>query len=872
MIGSRLGNYEIEARLGAGGMGVVYLAQDLTLGRRVALKLIGDKQAGKPRARARLLEEARAASSLSHPNVCTIYEVGELDGQSFIAMEYVEGRPLSEQIPDSGLPLEQILRYGAQIADGLAHAHDRGIIHRDLKSDNIVITPDGRAKILDFGLADVRQTLGEDEGDGAPVKATVSMSVRVVGTLHYMSPEALRGERADERSDVWSLGIILYEIAAGRCPFEGQTGYDIASATLRQSAPPLPKHVPPGLRSVISNCLAKEPGQRYQRAGEVRAALHAIQSSDSDIPPLTPALVDSPRRWVWAAPLLLAIIAAAVVLGYFARSDDEGGLIESLASRGRLELLLAPDGRISEPALSPDGSMLAYVGESGERRDLFVRRVAGGSPVRLTDDEAVESGPAFSPDGEQIAFGRRRAGMEEICLTPTLGGEIVPLVPGATEPTWSPEGTRLAFIRLEPGEAVALAIIDLDGSGLTTLLHGDADYPFLMGPAWSPDGSQIAVVRGRGGIAREVWLIPTRGGAPTLLTNDPVAVFSDEPVFTPDGRSVVHVSNRAGATNLWAKTVGDERPAVRLTTGAGRDVGPSVARSGAITFLNARFRTALSVFDLERGVSSNLLTHSRFIWAPTFSPDGKTIAFSRGDVDGAWSIWTVSSEGRDARRVSSGELPQIYPRFTPDGESLIYFTWSDERPDRVWLVPRVGGPPSPLTPERDGDDAYADVSPDGSRLAFTRTEGGESHVWVAPIAGGEPRKLTESVSALPHWSPDGQWIAFTKDRTMSGGIFAIRADGSDERRLTEVGGWPAWWPDGKRVGFLALGEDGSQQIRVVSLDGGPIVSLAEVRFEGSNHPFDVSPDGKRLVYSNTVPISQEIWLLRPAGANPSPAK
>ena len=289
--GDRLGPYEIVAFIGAGGMGEVWRARDTRLEREVALKVLPAKTVADPTARARLLREARLASQLNHPNVCTIHEVGETDGRAYIAMELVEGRSLASMLAGGGLPAEQVLKLGLQLADALAHAHERGVVHRDLKSGNVNVTLEGRVKVLDFGLA--RRLASE----GAAVATTLTQASlteagAIVGTLAYMAPEQLRGEGADARSDVWALGVVLYEMAAGRRPFLGDTGYQLSSAILSQPPAPLPAAVPAPLAAAIGRCLAKAPAQRYQRGGEVRAALEAVASGET--PPPWPAL----RAWV----------------------------------------------------------------------------------------------------------------------------------------------------------------------------------------------------------------------------------------------------------------------------------------------------------------------------------------------------------------------------------------------------------------------------------------------------------------------------------------------------------------------------------------------------------------------------------------------
>jgi len=315
-LGARFGTYEILARVGAGGMGEVWRARDTRLDREVALKVLPAATLTDDTARARLLREARMASRLNHPHVCTIHEVGEAEGQAFIAMELVEGQSLAARLSGGALPLEQVLLYGQQVADALAHAHEKGVVHRDLKCANVVLTAEGRAKVLDFGLA--KRLAGEDLSEATTAEHdTLTSPGTLAGTLAYMAPEQLRGKPADARSDIWALGVMLYEMATGRRPFQGSTGFALSSAILNEPPPPLPSTMPGELRSVVERCLAKEPGQRYQRAGEVRAALETVRSGGTLPLPRPAAPAPSRRFWLAAAAalLLLAVVLALDVGG-----------------------------------------------------------------------------------------------------------------------------------------------------------------------------------------------------------------------------------------------------------------------------------------------------------------------------------------------------------------------------------------------------------------------------------------------------------------------------------------------------------------------------------------------------------------------------
>ena len=862
MIGQILGHFRITARLGSGGMGVVYRAFDEKLQRTVAIKVVGSEAATPAADRHRIVEEARAASGLNHPNICTVYETGDIDGHAFIAMEFIEGRPLSEMVPDGGLPLEAVVRYGAQIADALAHAHSRGVIHRDLKTPNVVVTPDGRAKVLDFGLA---RRIPSDIASTVTRSSDAVASGNLAGTLSYMAPEVLLGQQGDERSDIWALGVMLFEMATGDMPFKGRNDFDLTAAILRAPAQPLPPHVPAIVRGVIQRCLAKDPAQRYQFAGEARAALEAIQSSDmaSIVSAAAAPAVLRPRR---SARTTAAAIAGVVILSgaaawWYVR--DPRSPWERVATAGRLTLAVAADRPTFDPAISPDGKMLVYgVEDADGATDLFVRRVAGGALVRLTADDAREGEPKFSPDGEWVAFSRResRAGAPEIRIVPALGGDPIATIPEATSPAWMPDGKRLAFLRLRPDGSADLVSAALDGSGARVLLAADSTYPFLRNPSWSPDGSEIAIVRGTGGIAGEVWIVPAAGGEPWRAFTDPPEVFSHSPVYTADGAGLVHSSNRGGATNIWLYPRRSGTP-VRLTAGPGPDTSPSVAADGTISFVNSRWRNSLDVHSLTGAPPRTLTTHAPFLWGPAFSRDGQEVAFSRAEVDGSWHIWAMPVQGGPPRRLTSGAAGEVYPRFTRDGAGILFHTWGTPR--RIGRIGRDGGAPQFLS-FGPASDAFPDMSPDGRSIAFTRTDREAERVYLAPAGGGEPRLLSPSSGTVPRWSPDGHWVAFAANRGYGGGIFLIRADGTGERRLTEAGGWPVWHPDGRQLSFIAIARSGDQEIHTVRIEGGgPPTLLTNIGFNGVNHPFDISPDGSLIVTSNSTHVSDEIWLMEP---------
>jgi eukaryotic-like serine/threonine-protein kinase len=863
MVGKLVAHYVVLEQAGAGGMGVVYRARDEKLQRDVALKVPPEGKALTDALRAKWLAEARAASTLNHPNICTIYEVGECEGQPYIAMEYLAGATLNERIPDEGLPAETVLEFGAMVASALEHAHSHGVLHRDLKSANVRLTGSGQLKVLDFGLAiSFRET--ELEGD---TKSDVTDSAGVSGTLAYLAPEVLSGENVDVRSDIWALGVLLYEMASGTHPFRGRTSFELSSMIMREAPRALPVHVPPGLRAIILHCLAKQPEQRYQRASEVKAALEALHSNGGAVAAaaagplggMAPRTGRINKRHLWLAGGMLAAAAAVVYFAPWARPR-----VAATGPGEKLRLLLSTETDIAGPAISPDGKMLAYVERGENSDDLYVSRVAaaGGERVKLTKDISRKGEPAFSPDGEKIAFARKVAGepANEVCTIAAFGGEIVAVARGGSMPTWAPEGSRLAFVLRKEGEPEELAISTVDGRETRTILAGDAIYPFLGRPAWSPDGKWIAVARSRGGDSREIWMVPVSGKNATQLTHGSAGVASDTPVFSADGRGVVYRSNQGGAWNLWYQDLNGSG-ARQLTTGPGPDSWPSVARDGTIAFLNSRRRAVLVLYELATGQSKPILSDTAIFWAPAFSPDGAEVTYTRGEPDGSWHLWSVGRAGGTARQLTFGKVPEVYARYAPDGGEVYYSTWGPE-PLSIWHVGRNGGLTRPLDAKGATSDSYADISPDGKWAAFARTENRVAHVYVRPADGtGEARKVVASPGTVPRWSPDGKWIAFSPDRGFGGGAFVVHPDGSGMRRVAERGGWPVWWPDGEKIGLQTVGPEGSTEITVVTVATGETRVLPGLRFSGVNYPFDVSRDGKWLVTTNSEHEMDEIWLL-----------
>ena len=441
MTGRRLLHYEIIDKLGEGGMGVVYKARDTHLDRFVAIKMLPPEKVADLERKHRFTQEAKAASALNHPNIVHIYDIAQAEGVDFIAMEYIAGKPLDQSIPRKGMHLNEALKIAVQIADALERAHSAGIVHRDLKPSNVMVDEHGLAKVLDFGLAKLTDTVPSEDAETqtVPVRTEEGM---IVGTAPYMSPEQAQGKPVDARSDIFSFGSVLYEMVTGRRAFQSDTKTATLAAILSQEPAPLGAEVPRDLERIVARCLRKDPARRFQHMDDVRIALAELkEESDSGRLSAAPASGTRKRlpRWLLISAVALSIAVVAGVTWWLARSPKP-------APAPVLTRLTSDSGLTTDPALSPDGKLLAYASDRGGEGnlDIWVRQVAHGEPIRLTRDEADESEPAFSPDGTQIAFRSEREG-GGIYVMPALGGGEPRMVAReGRRPRFSPDGNWIA--------------------------------------------------------------------------------------------------------------------------------------------------------------------------------------------------------------------------------------------------------------------------------------------------------------------------------------------------------------------------------------------------------------------------------------------
>jgi serine/threonine protein kinase len=809
MIGTILNHYRILRTLGQGGMGEVYAAEDTRLNRTVALKVLPHITSADSEDFKRFRREAQAVAALTHPNVVTLYSVEDAGGVPFLTMELVDGKPLDAFIPRRGMTLAALLEFAIPLADAIGAAHQRGIVHRDLKPSNIMIGGDRRLKVLDFGLAKLRQeTAGEAE-----TLERLTAEHRVIGTAAYMSPEQAEGRAVDHRSDIFSLGILLYEMATGTRPFTGESTMSILSAIIKDTpTPPMRVNaaVPDQLDRIIRRCLAKDPSRRYQSAVDVRNDLEEI----ADAEPASRHRSASIRRAAaWSALAIGASLAAgAAAVEWRARADR----IHPAA----FARLTSMPGREWFPSLSPDGKWIVYAAEVEGNFDIFLQSVSGSNAVNLTKDSPDDDEmPAFSPDGDRIAFRSGRDG-GGIFVMGRTGEAIRRITRAGFNPSWSPDGTEIAFTSLrmdinpQNGEGSSELEIVSAGGGEPRRVFGND----VVQPVWSPHRRRIAFAR-RGGAGRstDIWTIRPDGSDPVGLTPDQPIDWN--PVWAPDGAHLYFLSDRSGTMNLWRIAIDEETgrargeaepiviPSPLVAHPAISADGRLLAYSSVVVSANIQ-RLTLAPGFMPSGDPSWVTTGSR-VWAnPDPSPDGDFVTYySRIEPEG--HLYISRADGTGQRQLTGDAFLDRMPRWAPDGKWISFFSNRSGRL-QIWKIRSDGGELQPMT-QFSEELAYPLWSPDARRLAAVTISQAKRHEafiidatrpWnpqerqTLPPVPGSPSPFTAT-----SWSPDGQqMVGFSGSASPSSGVivFALQTQ-RYERMTTNLGEWPVWMADNRHV-------------------------------------------------------------------------
>ncbi len=839
--GARIGPYEVLARLGAGGMGEVYRARDTRLHREVAIKRLAPDLAGASEARARLLREARLLASLSHPNIAAAYGFEESGGADFLVMELVAGENLADRIARAPLAWRDALDVALQIAAALGAAHERGLVHRDLKPGNVIVDSNGRVKLLDFGIA--RSLAGPAGGAGAQDVTATAMTAAgaLLGTPAYMSPEQLRGAEVDERADIWAFGCVLFEMLAGASPFGGATAADTIARALA-SEPDwsrLPHEVPDRFRSALRSCLAKDPSHRVSRIADVVAVLSAART------PTT-----WPAEQVRPAPQ-------------------------------RLVQVTFEEGVQQYPAWSPDGAELVYSGPAGPVRHLYRRTPGAPEPIPLTTGLYDDILPSWSPDGAVYFVRAREPGRQlepadvfgqhqegDVWAVDVATGRERRVVESAFNPVAAPDGGRLAVDASWAGPR-RIWIIDRDGGDPVQVSSDPSSGVAHVRPRWFPDGRRLVFQT----LERTQFQLGVVDLATRRVRALAVGGYQNyQPAVSRRGDAIFFASQRTGGLNLWMLPIdGEGEPAaapVQITHGAGQDVEPAPAPDGRrVAFTILRQNASLFRLPVDprtgrpSGAPEKLVESSREDSRGAWSPAGSRVAFN-SDRGGAMNLWIREADGRLVQ-VTRGAGGDFQPNWAPDESRLVFFSSRSGHPG-VWSVNLTDGALTSLSPtargERRGIEINPIFSPGGDRIAFQSDADGRLEVWVMDADGAHPRQLTR-VGITGHfmrWTDDGLSIVFRSAGAPARTLRAA-ADGGTPAPLPEIAGGAhmSFSPDRRRIMDVV----GHKTLWVSPLDGGrpePVFEFDDpaVRIDYPSW----SPDGRWVLFDRFRPQGGDIWI------------
>ncbi len=883
-VGKTLGTYTIEKPIGAGGMGEVYLAHDAKLNRKVALKILPAEFVADAERIKRFEREARTISALNHPYIVTIYDVGAADGINFIATEFVEGVTVRDLI-NRGVDFKQTLSVISQTCEALAAAHKAGIVHRDIKPENIMLRSDGFVKVLDFGLAKlVQQTEFQQSISNYTMKGVI------IGTPAYMSPEQVSGDRVDQRTDLWSVGVVLYEMLTGKNPFKGETRQETFQKILSENPPPVSesaKNIPVELDAILSKALEKDADVSYQTASDLRADLKRVRrefDSSSSLRSASSSLTQR-RKGAKAQSFFLIFTFAfslftSLGVWYFYKSSDTEKSGEAIEwAQAKHEQLTNTSGIKSYPSLSPDGKSFIYTSYAGDNADIFLQRVGGKNATNLTaDSTAADWMGSFSPDGKFIAFRSERKS-SGIYVMEETGENVRRVADFGFHPSWSPDGKKLVVSDKSSDVSTSHTIpnsslwtIDV-ATGNKNLLETKGD---AIQPAWSPNGKRIAFWFVKEGSSGKIATIPANGGEPLVVTDDSNVNWN--PIWSPDGNYIYFGSDRGGNMNIWRVAIDEETGKVSGTPESVPTPSMyirhlSLSTDGK-TLAYIRYETKSNLqsiaFDPEKLVTVgdvNMITRGNSqISTPALSPNGAEFvmrfpSFTQED------LVIFNRDGSNLRNLTNDKFRDRTPRWSPDGKTIAF---ASDRSGKyqIWMINADGSDLRQITfTEKTG--AVAPIfSPDGKRIAFSEIENKTQSPFILDLTKSWQEQKPAPLPPIPDyqgsfsardWSVDGNKLLLLLYETESreNGIVVFDFKTSTYEKMTDSGSYPIWLKDNRHFIF-----DVQNTIFLCDTQTKKITEIYKPPAYEIQHP-NLSPDN-RFIYFRYLQVDADVWTLEAA--------
>jgi Tol biopolymer transport system component/predicted Ser/Thr protein kinase len=878
--GTKIGHYEVLSLLGKGGMGEVYTARDTRLNRTVAVKLLSDELADAP-ARRRFQREAQTASSLNHPHILTVYDAGEIGNRQYLVTEFIHGGTLKMWAHAGKRSWRDAIELLTGVADGLAAAHQAGILHRDIKPDNILVTTSGYAKLADFGLAklvrqpsetDTTKTLTEDG-------TTPGM---VVGTVAYMSPEQASGQMLDARSDIFSFGIVLYELLADRRPFAGATELETLQKIIHEEPRPLGPEIPMPLRLALEKALAKNSAERYQSMREMVVDLRRIAR-------YTQGTGFVQRRWGWAVLVPVALLFAGFFSWRVSRGPESPEPLRAVP-------LNSLSGVQRYPTFSPDGNYVAFTwnGPKQDNPDIYVQQIgSSGAPLRLTTDAANDYNPVWAPDGRWIAFLRSRSesGKSELRLIPPLGGPERKLgeinISGGvwvTPPylTWCPESSCLVVTDSAGKDRDALFVVSLDTGERRQLTNPKFDSDDTN-PAISFDGRWLVYRRMAGLFNGEFYRLSLGKGVTALGEPQRLPVpraDADNPTWVPGSKEILFSIKGS----LWRMDASSEQPAksqpARLPFVGNDGMMPVISRPQPrqpARLVYVRSFQDVNIWHVNISAAGapassppavSVLSSTRDDFSPQFSPDGRRVSFA-SDRSGELEIWLADPDGSNATQLTSMQALSRGARWSPDGERIVYTSNPDGEWD-IYVVGVAGGKPRNLTPHS-VINSNPSFSRDGRWVYFNSGRSGAARIWKAAVTGGDAVQVTNSDAYSPLLSPDGRYLYYVETMDRPSPLWRMPLSGGGPVKLLEGVEQAAFAVLDKGIYYIGrpLGQAGvylldrpTSETRLEYFDFATVKSTTVARNLGNVTPYlAVSPDGRTILYSRVDSSVDDLMLV-----------